>query len=461
MTKYKKHNHIYDIAVLYSNDERIYYNNKIKENHYLYCIKNNYTYYEIENKLNKNDNLMLCLELLKNHKIIMYLGDSIMINNQNIKINDIIGDKILYMDKEMNYYIINNNNINNTKNLINSIINNDNLKNNEVKILDEIYCYYNNYNPYMFLLNLKIINSKININSQIDLFNRLSLCENKKKKIIISIATIPTRIEGLPYLVDNLMNSTVKPDKILFHLPTKYKLFPNSKNHINYIKEKLSKYISDKIVYINEIKNNDKDIFDYGPCNKWLGIYDFFYIEKDIFDENFVVIVLDDDILYYNNTLEILLNKSNEYNRHVITGYHSYSKFKENNYLTVNINNNRIPLLKGVNGTLLPKHFFCNILNPSFKYIVNNGIKDISNDIVFQDDNIITTLVYNYKYNVKSIYDDLILIGRKRTYYHNKVNNDKEIDFHGVSGLTKSKVCWYDHTKTATFLKNFFKYYVY
>lgn len=460
MINYIKYNNIYDIAILYSNNEKQNYNNKIKENHYLYCKKNNYTYYEFKNKYDNKDKLKLSLELLKNHKIIMYLDDCI-INNQNIKICDIIDDKIIYMDNEINYYIINNYNINNTKNLINYIIDTNKYESDNIKILEDIICFYNNYDPYIFLLNLKIINSKININSQIDLFNKLSLCENNKKKIIISIATIPSRIDGLSYLVDNLMNSTLKPDKIVFHLSSKYNLFPNSINHINYINEKLNKYILNKIVYINEIKNNNIDIFDYGPCNKWLGIYDFFNKEKYIFNENFVVIVLDDDVLYYNNIIEMLVNKSNEFNRHVITGYYSYSKYKENKYLMINIDNNRVPLLKGVNGHLLPKHFFCNILNPCFKNTIINGIKDLSKDIVFQDDYIITSIIFMYHYNVKSIYDDLILIGRNRTYYHNKANNDKEIDFHGVSGLSKSKKYWYDSTKTSLFIKKFLKYYIY
>jgi hypothetical protein len=53
------------------------------------------------------------------------------------------------------------------------------------------------------------------------------------------------------------MISTIKPDKIVFNLPTTYKLFDNSKNHINYINEELKNYISNKIVYINEIKNDN------------------------------------------------------------------------------------------------------------------------------------------------------------------------------------------------------------
>ena len=85
-------------------------------------------------------------------------------------------------------------------------------------------------------------------------------------------------------------------------------------------------------------------------------------------------------------------------------------------YCPIYKENKRIPLLKGVNGTLLPKHLFCNKLNPSLKDIVDNGIKFFNkNDLVYQDDQIITTTLYYYKYDITSVFDDLLSMGKKVT----------------------------------------------
>ena len=91
-------------------------------------------------------------------------------------------------------------------------------------------------------------------------------------------------------------------------------------------------------------------------------MYKFLEDNPEYNQNNFVAIVLDDDVLYNLDYFEILMDKHKLYNRDVITGYTSYSNYGKN--LTVNIREfkTRSPLLKGVNGNLLPKHFFCNIL---------------------------------------------------------------------------------------------------
>ena len=105
---------------------------------------------------------------------------------------------------------------------------------------------------------------------------------------------------------------------------------------------------------------------------------------------------------------------------------------------------------------------FCNKLFPSLKDIVNNGIKFFNtNDLVYQDDQIITTTLYYYKYNIVSIYDDLLLIGKNKSYTNNKTNDDKSIDWHGVSYLHQSKKHWYDKGMTGRFLHKYLQFYKY
>ena len=227
----------------------------------------------------------------------------------------------------------------------------------------------------------------------------------------------------------------------------------------------LSEYIKSKLVHINLINIDKKDYNDYGPCNKWVGAFEYF--KKDEFvdqfeNDNYVFIVLDDDVIYYKNYLELLLSEHKLYPRHVITGYTSYSQHGKGLAVYVHKLSKKIPLLKGVNGTLLPKHLFCNIMNPEFKNVLNNGIKTLNtNDLVYQDDQIITTLLHYYGYNVRSVYDYLVKQGRRRSYHHNKNNDDKTIDWYGVSGLARStKKNWYDPHMTGKFLRQFDLFYI-
>ena len=213
----------------------------------------------------------------------------------------------------------------------------------------------------------------------------------------------------------------------------------------------------------------DKEEYnDYGPCNKWIGAYE--YIKKNEFidefeNDNYDVVVLDDDVVYHKDFIELLVSKHNFNKRSIITGYHSYSDHGKKTYqMYVNIykERKRIPLLKGVNGTLLPKHLFCNNLNPSLKDTVDKGIKFFNkNDLVYQDDQIITTTLYYQRYNIVSVYDDLLKQGKKKSYSNNQNNDDKTIDWHGVSYLHISKKHWYDKGMTGKFLHKFVQFYNY
>ena len=152
----------------------------------------------------------------------------------------------------------------------------------------------------------------IDIKKQIQLFNNLIQYEEKEPKIIVSVTTIPTRIKGLKRLVDNLLSSTIIPEKIVFTITNKYKLFGDSTEHIENINTLFKKEIEDGLVYINLIDIDKKEYNDYGPCNKWIGAYE--YVKKNEFidefeNDNYAVVVLDDDVVYHNNFIELLVNK--------------------------------------------------------------------------------------------------------------------------------------------------------
>ena len=431
-------------------------NDNIINNHELYCKKHGYNYIILETKENfhKNeDKLNLVNNELENKyknkfDTVMILCKNLIFTNLQYKIEDVVvEDKNIHYSDEVDSHVI----------IVNKL-----LSNNEIHYYkkNEMYCNYLDFKPEQFMLTFNNVPQSIQINDQVKSFNNLFETENNKPQIIISIATIPTRIVGLKLMVENLLSSICPPDKIVFTLPKQYKLFPDSNDHIPNIKELLKEYIDKNIVYINEMDVDNENNYDYGPCNKWLGIYKFLNDNPDIVKENFFVIVLDDDVFYRKNFFELLLKKHEQFKYHVITGYTSYSDYGNNLKVKIYKNNEKTPLLKGVNGHLLPKHFFINKINPDFKQTVNRGIQDRkSNDLVFQDDYIITTMVYYYKYSVKSVYNELVKLGFRTCYFHNKKNNDNKISFHGVSG--RSERHWFNKNETYHFLRNFTKYYKY
>ena len=443
----------------------------IKENHLLYCRKYNYNYFVLNKKSDISE------DILKNHDYIMLISTECIFLNQNILIEDLIDDKSkhFYLENENKLEIIIFK-INDSNETLKHIVKTNNLdienfkEKNNIHYFDnnQLYCHYNNYSPEKYLLSFTNIHSSIDINKQTCLFNNLIKYEEESPKIIVSVTTIPTRIKGLKRLVNTLSLSTIKPSKIVFTITNKYKLFGDSTEHIEHINTVFKEEIDNGLVYINLIDIDKDEYNDYGPCNKWIGAFE--YIKKNEFiDEfenvNYAVVVLDDDVVYHNNYIELLVNKHNLNKRSIITGYHSYSNHGKRTYqmyCPIYKENKRIPLLKGVNGTLLPKHLFCNKLNPSLKDIVDNGIKFFNkNDLVYQDDQIITTTLYYYKYDITSVFDDLLSMGKKKSYSNNQNNDDKKIDWHGVSYLQHSKKHWYDRSSTGKFLHKYLQFYKY
>jgi hypothetical protein len=464
-------NHDNKIAILTFKDDTEYYCD-IRDNHVMYCKKNNYNYFPLDDKHEMLENI------IENHEFFMLVDKKCLFLNQNILIEDLINSdlKYYYLENNNKYEVIIFRKNNESSKILKDIIKSKKMKDivqheKHIHYFDEnqLYCYYNNYTPDKYILSIENIHQSINIRKQIQLFNNLIKHEDKNPKIIISVTTIPTRIKGLKKLVENLSSSTIKPDKIVFTITNKYKLFGESTEHIENINTLFKSEIKAGLVYINLIDIDKEEYNDYGPCNKWIGAYE--YIKKEEFvdefeNDNYVVIVLDDDVIYHNNFIELLINKYNLNKRSIVTGYHSYSNYSIKNNYQMNVciykEHKKIPLLKGVNGTLLPKHLFCNNLNPLLKDVVDNGIKFFGkNDLVYQDDQIITTTLYYYRYNIVSVYDDLLSIGKKKSYTNNKINDDKKIDWHGVSYTNISKKSWYDRGLTGKFLHKFLKFYVY
>lgn len=106
----------------------------------------------------------------------------------------------------------------------------------------------------------------------------------------ISMSTIPSRIQNINEVIENLNKQSLKPNKIFLNIPFYYKRFPNQDIKDKDIKRKLSNCKNLEIIRCH----------DYGPGTKILGAI------KEIrkFD---CVILVDDDHIYDNKMCEFFI----------------------------------------------------------------------------------------------------------------------------------------------------------
>ena len=112
--------------------------------------------------------------------------------------------------------------------------------------------------------------------------------------IIVSLTTIPPRFNFLYLTINSIINQTVKPDKIIIHIPEKYN---------NFFYEKLPVLPKDCEDSVNIIINQKTK--DYGPITKLLGLYD--SLEFCNISDDDVIIVIDDDRIYNKNLISNFL----------------------------------------------------------------------------------------------------------------------------------------------------------
>ena len=481
------------IAIVTQNTRNLirdYYKNT-RINHIMYSNKYNYTYYvfyeNLAETVNQGESPKICwskvksvLNVIENHDYVMWIDADAIFTNHNIKIEDRINqypDKDYYLTKDPKTHFINSGvmiwkNSENSLNMLNKWWNMNHTsygkggdqaplgdflkKNTEYNKFwhhfneREMNCYPTNYNPYDYIIHYMGSKSKININKRISNWNKYLKYENDKPLIYISITTIPTRIKGLKLLIDSFLSQTVKPDKIIFHFPKKYNLF-ESDNHLLLFNKLYKNYISEGTVDINVL-----DI-DYGPCTKWQGMIEY-YETNDLINKNFVSIVCHDDLIYKNYIIEECLKKHYENNRSIISGYNNFTKYGNN--IRICVDNKMVHLLKGADLCLIPKYFFITNTNPTFKQVIENGLKDKEvKDFIYQDDQVITSFIHKKRINIISIYDTI-----KEKYndnlsynYNNYMQNlwVQKLDI-GISHPANNK---YNKKHIGTFLRNFSKYY--
>jgi hypothetical protein len=122
---------------------------------------------------------------------------------------------------------------------------------------------------------------------------------SQRKYIVISLTTSPKRINNLKLIIDNILNQTMKPNKIVINIPYIFK-----RTNQKYI---IPSFLNHNIIQINRVH-------DIGPITKILPTF------KLHLPINTLIISIDDDIHYNLNMIESIFKYHKQYPNQVLTG---------------------------------------------------------------------------------------------------------------------------------------------
>jgi hypothetical protein len=163
-----------------------------------------------------------------------------------------------------------------------------------------------------------------------------------QNKIVVSLTTIPSRINELYYTLYSLMDQTYRVDQIIINIP-----YTSTKGIIYVIPTWLHELTKKcKFIILNRCE-------DEGPITKLTPTL-------RMFTEKVAIIIVDDDTIYKENTIEMLCKKSMNYPNAVITntGYRMFNKDKtERKYHHIE-NMKHVDICMGYNGYLIYNTFF-------------------------------------------------------------------------------------------------------
>jgi hypothetical protein len=221
-------------------------------------------------------------------------------------------------------------------------------------------------------------------------------------KFLVSLTTTPYRINLIEPVILNLVNQTIKADKIILNVP---EIFYRS-GEIYIIPDFLSKYP----IVINKISK------DYGPATKLVGSLE--YMINNNYNPDYVII-LDDDIKYPINLIEYYKNHEVQDSIRCITS------FNMNNDEIINSFNKNCGICEAFASICIKT----DIIKNDFIDYINNLI--INDDCKLSDDILINNYFYMNSYKVNCIDIDkqmLNLIFENLLEYH-----EKEYSLHGTN----------------------------
>lgn len=201
----------------------------------------------------------------------------------------------------------------------------------------------------------------------------------KYKMLYVSLTCLPTRIDNIEYIFEWLLEQTMKPDKLIIHLPKKC-IRLNMEYNIELIQEKINGHpLRDKI-YLNITK-------DYGPITK---IYPLIHL--DFIKDDDMIIIVDDDNFYNPHLIETLVQtfKGNgEKHAICISGL----------VYPIELNSRYLCIMSGSN---------CNLMEAAFGYIIKRSfLKEDLTDWVIDVESPLEINLNHYTYSFVS--DDYVI----------------------------------------------------
>ena len=194
--------------------------------------------------------------------------------------------------------------------------------------------------------------------------NRLS-----NDKLVVSTTTIPSRLQFINEIIENMYNQTFRPDYMYVNIP--------------YIGKRSGKPYDNELVEQIDTKNGWVKIVrgeDLGPATKLLGSL---FLEKD---PNTMIITVDDDQIYDNDIIQLLVNRGEE-NPNSALGtrglYGNLGGRERCKPKTIYEKSPQIGYLEGFGGVLYRRKFF------DFD-ILNYYKKDITKECFLSDDLVIS-----------------------------------------------------------------------
>ncbi len=208
------------------------------------------------------------------------------------------------------------------------------------------------------------------------------MLDKSRPGIIVSFATIPTRINYIEPVINSLLEQTIEPDEIHIQTPAYCKKTKSGFDYPTFLRS-----------YESKIKIKIRDT-DFGSVNKWYYPLKDYSGEKDI-----LIFIVDDDCSYQKNSMEILLKRyqSNEGSYcfsggifpkkpEILERVATASKVQSNafTFLTDNSFDIKVDTVQG---------FGMYVLNPS--WIVDSDLNDMVNEDSFSqaDDVIVSGLL--------------------------------------------------------------------
>jgi hypothetical protein len=249
----------------------------------------------------------------------------------------------------------------------------------------------------------------------------LTACSGQQVKYGVSITTIPPRYSTIHHVIRSWMEQSLVPDVIAVFVPQQYVNFmgeskrDKTRNALT-LKSHLSKY------FPTEVENGKIVIQlvtrDWGPITKYLGLFEHF---SNIDGNNHIDywVICDDDVRYSNNTLSdysVRISSTGDRSS-ILTHFNTHARLRPKiNGKYVNVMH-----LQGVDTVLFPSFSFAGSLSFPIASATVSLIHESCPHSFYQDDYVISLLVYLSKIRVQSVWS-----GKKVAYHVNGVSTSNQ-----------------------------------